>query len=226
MARVAEFHWRVSPPAAVDEELAVFDDGSAWLVVRRPRTPSPAMGSYRASLAAADLAALAANGPGPFTIDLLAPEQPLEALLPLLERVHQEAMTAPEAVATFHGRVIPGARNIVLAVVASGERPVQFELAPARCAVHFIANGQPLSWQPFPQLETGFIAPDASGFGGLSREAVVPPGGYGVVSFAMAVPEGADAVRIQVAGQLRSPLPDDPMPGDFEVRTDSAEITP
>ncbi len=204
--------------------MAIFDDGSAWLVVRRPRYSTAAIGCYGCQPAPDDLAALTANGPGSFIIELLGPEQPLEAIFPVLDRVREQAIASPEAVATFHGRVIPGERNVALAVVATGERPVQFELAPDRCAVHFFQGGQPLSWQRFPTLDTGFIAPDASGFGGLSREALVPPGGYGIITFAVDVPDGADGVQLQVAGRLRAPLPDEPMPETFEVRTEKADI--
>jgi hypothetical protein len=208
----------------MDEELALFDDGDVYLVLRRPRDGGPAIGTYRYPVASEDFNALAANGPGPFTIDLLATEQPLRPLFEVLARVREEALLSPEAVATFHGLAVPDVRNVVLAVAAAGECDVEFELRPDRCAVHFFDKGQPVGWQPFPSLETGFIAPDASGFGGYMRTAVVPPGSYGVIAFAMELPPGADTIEVQVAGTLIAPLPDEPMPERFEVRTGRAEI--
>ena len=185
MLRIAEFHWLVSPPGAVDEQLVVYDDGTAWLVVRRPRVPSPTVGSYRCRPPQGDLDALAARGPGPFTIDLLAPDQPLRALFPVLERVRALAAASPHATATFHSRAIPAEPNFALMVVAAGERAVEFELEPSRCTVHFYASGQTVGWQPFPPLAAGFIGPDATGLGGLHRRAIVDPGAYGAIAFAV-----------------------------------------
>jgi len=109
--------------------------------------------------------------------------------------------------------------------VAAGERAVEFELGPSAGAVHFSANGQPVSWSEFPELRIGFVTAAAKGLGGLRSAAVVGPGAYGAITIPVVVPEGADGVSVQVAGWLRAALPDDEMPQPFEVRTDRAPLT-
>jgi len=60
-------------PTSVDEELALFDDLSAWLAVRGSRTLAPSVGTYGCEPAAADRDALLAAGPGPMDFDLFHP---------------------------------------------------------------------------------------------------------------------------------------------------------
>jgi hypothetical protein len=226
--RVAEFSWTTAPPTSVDEQLVLYDDGTAWLVVRRPRVPSPTIGSYMTRPSDADYALLAEAGQGPHTIDLMAHGQPLERFFPALDRVCAQALEAPEATATFHGRstgLVVGASDLALVVVGAGTRAVEFELDPTRCAVHFSANGQVVGWLEFPDLQTGFISADASGLGGLYRAAVVPPGAYGLVSLDVAPLAGADSVSLQVAGWLESALPDDSGEAPFEVMTELARLS-
>jgi hypothetical protein len=206
----------------------LYDDGTAWLVVRGPRDGSPSIGSYVARPSDADRELLAEGGPGSRVIDLLHHAQPLESLFPALDRVREQALQAPEAIATFLGRVVGdaggGVLNIGTIVAGRGNRAVEFELDPGRCAAHFLAEGQEIGWLQFPELQTGFITADARGLGGLYRAAIVPPGEHGLVSVALAVPDGADSLSVQVAGWLENALPDDPSAHPFEVRTETARL--
>src|ERR1700690_2316457 len=101
--RLATFAWRTPAPTSVDEELAIFDDGSAWLVVRGPRTALPAIGTYRCKPAQADHQALGSAGPGTPQFDLLKPPAAgAEAKLRVIaDRVATAARREPDAVATF-----------------------------------------------------------------------------------------------------------------------------
>jgi hypothetical protein len=226
--RLADFAWTSPPPTSIDERLVLYDDGTAWLVVRRPRDRSPSIGSYVTRPSDADRDILAAGGPEPRTIDLLGHDQPLQALFPALDRICEGARGAPESIATFHGRVVGdaggGILNIATIVVGGGRRPVEFELDSTRCAAHFFAEGREIGWLEFPELQTGFITSDARGLGGLHRAAIVPPGEHGLVSVALSVPSGADSLSVQVAGWLESTLPDDPSSEPFEVHTAVAPL--
>ena len=72
MKRVATVEWHSPPPTSVDERLAIFDDGSAWLVVRRPRALSGPIGSFVTRPVDADVQLLTAAGPGPVVLELLS----------------------------------------------------------------------------------------------------------------------------------------------------------
>jgi len=228
--RVATFVWRTPPPTSVDEEMAVFDDGSARLVVRRPRLPSAAVGTYLGHPGDEDLRALSAAGPGPVTFDLRrAPDSTAEAqLLEVANRVADVARQTALAVAEFYARPLPSEDPSVLPtslmVVASGTQPVEFELDPRMLAIHFAQAGQPVAWRELPEPAMGFMTPDAEGLGGLRSAAEVDPGRYGAILFTVESHPGATSVDIQVGGWLRNALPDHPMPEPFEVRTSEAEI--
>lgn len=228
MERVATFLWQTPPPTAVDEELALFDDGSAHLVVRRPRSASAAIGTYVGHPEEADVRALSAAAPGPVTFQLLSP--PADAtLLEVADRVAAGARLTPLAVAEFHVRPLPSAEPGVLPtslmVVGSGTEAVQFELDPRALAVHFAESGQPVAWRELAEPETGFMTPDVEGLGGLRSPAVVEPGKYGAILFTTAACPGATSLVAQVGGWLRNALPDHPMPEPFEVRTAATELT-
>jgi hypothetical protein len=223
MERVATFAWQTPPPSSVDESLVLYDDGRAWLVVRRPRSRGAAIGSYVAQPAKDDLAALAGAGPGPITFELLHADPTLTGLMSVADRVAADARDLPMAVATFYGQSLGaagGRLRMSLAVVAAGERAVQFDLDPAACAVHFSREGEALAWYELPPPETGFITEDAEGLGGLGRRAIVPPGEWGAISLLVPAPPGPADVSVQVAGWLYEALPDEPTPARFEVRTD------
>ncbi len=230
MKRLATYAWHSPPPTSVDELLAVFDDGSAWLVVRRPRAGTGAIGSFMVKPAADDLAALTAPGPGPIVFEVLSqPGDPeAGALLAVAERVASAARAAPRAVATFHagplGAVAAGKLSMSLLVVGDGTKPVEFELEPSTCTIHFSEGGRSIAWFPMPELGSGFVTPDAEGLGGLRRRANVGPGDYGATAFDIPAPGNATSVAIDVAGWLAEALPDDASPKPFAVRTDEAPI--
>lgn len=230
MPRVASFAWRTPPPTGVDEELAVFDDGSAQLVVRRPRVRSAAIGTYGGQADAADIAVLAAAGPGPVVFELLAAPVDDESarVLDVADRVAAAVRQTPLAVAEFFARPMPsadpGLLSAALQVLAAGSRPVEFELDPGALSLHLIQDGQPVAWRELGEPATGFMTADAEGLGGLRSAARVEPGRYGAILFTTQTAPGATAVLLQVRGWLRNALPDDPMPEPFEVRTAAVDL--
>lgn len=230
MRRLATFAWQTPAPTSVDEELAIFDDGSAWLVVRGPRTATPAIGTYRCEPTKADHRALGAAGPGTVQFDLLhPPASGADAkLLAIADRVAAAARKAPDAVATFYVRQLePGASGplaLSLQVVASGTRAVEFRLDPEGSSVLFGRGGQTLSWSDLPRLASGFVTADAVELGGVRRTARIEPGDYAVIAFDLSVPSGASNVAVRVAGWLSSSPPDEDVPGRFDVSTDEAPV--
>ncbi len=229
MKRLATFTWQSAPPTSVDELLAVFDDGTAHLVLRRPRTGTGPIGTFVTKPAAADLAALTAAGPGPISFDVREQSgDPAAAVRTTAEEVAAAARTTPRAVATFYaspsGPIAGGQLAMALLVVGGGKQAAAFELDPRHCTVHFSAGGQPIAWFPMPALGSGFVGPDAEGYGGLRMPAKVPPGDYGATAFELAAPGNATTVSIHVEGRLADALPDEPMPAAFAVGTDEAPI--
>jgi hypothetical protein len=220
MDRVATVRWKTPAPTSIDEELALYDDGSAWLVVRRARSDRAAVGAYRTTASAEERRALEGTD---LTVDLLHPPADGGAVT-AADAIAGRARSAPHAVARFHARAVPGAATLALAVVGEGEEPVAFELEPGGTTVHFLAGGDELSWQEFPALDAGFITPDAVGLGGVHGRATVAPGQFGVVTLAVDVPADADAAALQVAGWLADALPDAPQPERFEARTDPSPL--
>ena len=223
-------HGAGSPPPLVDEQLVLYDDGRAWLVVRRPRTTSPVIGSFVTRPTPEELRVLEAAGPGRVDIQLSSTpiDHELEALAAILERVCSRARETPHASASFSLRATPsepGHAELALFAVSAGERAVEFELNPSAGAIHFGAGGQPLSWSELPEIHVGFVTATAKSLGGLRTAAVIEPGAYGVIAVPIAVPDGADAVAFQVAGTLRAALPDEGMPEPFEARTDPVAFT-
>jgi hypothetical protein len=229
--RLATFAWRSPPPTSVEEILAVYDDGSAWLVVRSPRSLTGAIGTFTTRPEPDDLAALSAEGPGPVTFDVLhRPDVGAAAdLFTIANRVASAARAAPRATALFQAGVVgpaaAGRLSLALAVMGDGTEPVQFELEPEKCSVHFGAGGQPIAWFPMPELGSGFMTPDFEGLGGLRRRATVGPDDFGATAFEIAVPGNATTVSIQVAGFLADALPDERTPEPFSVRTDDTPIS-
>jgi hypothetical protein len=228
--RLATFTWRSSPPASIEEELVLFDDGSARLLVLRPRDGGPAIGIYACRPAAADAAALAAAGDGPTAFDLLEPltDPGLRSLMAAADRVAVAARSEPLAVATFYGRPIAPVADdrlqMSLLVVASGTTRVDFELDMAASAVLFAEGGRPAGWHDLPELPVGFVTREAKGLGGVRRRAEVDPGAFGALAFEVAVPARTHSVTVQVGGWLYDGLPDEPEPRRFEIRTADAEI--
>ncbi len=230
MRRVATFVWQTPPPTSVDEELAIFDDGSAWLVVRGPRTSTPAIGTYRCELDRADQDSLAAAGPGPVHFDLLQPPSSADraAVMAVADRVVAAARKAPDAVATFSVRELEsgpsGTLALSLLVVASGNRAVEFELDPKASSILFGQDGRTLSWSDLPELPAGFATPDAVELGGVRRRARIEPGEYGAIAVDVRAPDGATAASARLAGWLTSAAPDEPPPGRFGLVTDDTPL--
>ena len=234
--RLATFTWQTPAPTSVDEELAIFDDGSAWFVVRGPRTATPAIGTYRCEPAKADHRALASAGPGTTRFD---PRQPAAGgadakLRATADRVASSARETPDAVATFYVRALDsggsgrvsgsGPLALSLQVVASGTRAVEFRLDPEGSAVLFGHDGQTLTWSDLPRLAAGFVTPDAVELGGVRRTARIKPGDYGAIAFDVRAPAETSTVAVRLAGWLTSAPPDDPPPGRFGLSTPDAPI--
>jgi hypothetical protein len=231
VARRATVIWQAPPPASVNEELVLYDDGGAWLVVRRPRQGRPDIGTWVGRPTSEDATTLAdaTDGSDPIVIDVI-PHEPDPRLAPLAaaaDRIAATVRPTPRAVATFRAQPLQrqGDRlTVLLVVVGSGEVPVQFDLEPDRCAVHWERDGRPLSWVDLPPPATGFVTSTAEGLGGLNRRAVVAPGAFGALSVEVEVPVGATGVSFQVAGWLSEALPDDADPARYEIRTAVAAI--
>jgi hypothetical protein len=229
LKRIATVSFRSPPPATVDEELALYDDGMARLVVRRPREASSTIGSFSHKPNRPDFAELARLAGESITLDLLGPvPESQRDLLALASRVSDDARDHPEATASFYGRpfgpIADGLLSIAVQVVAAGKRAVEFELAPKSCAVLFTKNGEPAGWLNFPKLELGFVTTDAEDLGGLLRSAKIKPGDWGAVLVKLQKPDEANEVSVQVAGRLYQGLPDEDLAGRFEVRTESTKI--
>jgi hypothetical protein len=227
--RLATFAWQTPAPTSVDEELAIFDDGSAWLVVRGPRTDAPAIGTYRCEPPKADHRALSAAGPGSVRFDVLKPAGGDDAKLrAVADRVAAAARAVPDAVATFYVQQLeqdaPGPLALSLQVVASGTRAVEFRLDPDGSSVLFGRGGHTLSWADLPRLASGFVTEDAVELGGVRRTARIEPGDYAVIAFDLPAPPGASNVAVRVAGWLSSGPPDEDEPGRFDVSTEEAPV--
>jgi hypothetical protein len=229
--RVATFMFSSPPPARVDEQLALYDDNTVRLVVRRPAGSLPTIGTYSYTPDRADFAELAKKGAEPVTLDLLGPVPDAERdLVALASRIADEARQHAEATASFYGRPFgsptDGLLSISLAVVAAGRRAVEFDLAPKSCAVLFSNAGQPAGWFEFPKLQLGFVTPDAEDLGGLLRAAKIKPGDWGAVLVKVPTPAAMTAVSVQVAGRLYRALPDEEEPRPYELRTEAMDIGP
>lgn len=219
MAEVARIRWTTPAPTSVDEELVVYDDAEARLVVRTSRDGQPVTGTFAASLEPAELEALT----GAYReIQLLRiePDQVTSAA----EEVAARARTAPVATATFHAGLVPGG-GVCLLCVGAGKEPVRFELDPDSVVLHLEAGGTEISWHELDQLGTGFVSPALEGLGGVGRAAEIAPENFGAIAL-QEIPLGdADAVAVQVAGVLYEALRDGPSYQRFTVRTATAPTT-
>ena len=217
MGRLATVRWQSPPPTSFDEELAAYDDGSVWLVVRSSRDGTPTIGTWSTTPTAEDHAAMVAVGD--VVVDLLR----AQAVPEIAERLRTAALAEPVATAQFLAAGGAG-ESVTLAAVGGGTRPVQFELDPGSLTVHVEKDGAELAWfEPAPP-ETGFITPSAEGLGGLGRRAEIPPGVMGALSLevpGLAHADG-DGVAVGATGWLAEGLPDEPMPARFRVRTPAA----
>jgi len=229
VARRATIRWQSPAPTAIDEELALYEDGAALLVVRGPHDLGPTIGTFRCNPEAADLRVLSDAGPEPVELNLLVPPPDADAaeMEAAAQRIAATGGEHPDATATFFGRADAANDEMVsvtLLVVGAGLRPVQVQLDPESSSVQFPHSGQPVGWAELPQLPIGFVTPLAADLGGLGRRAVVAPGVYGAIAFEIPAPLAASSVTFQVAGWLTEALPDDPGPHPFLARTAAAPL--
>lgn len=219
MAQVGRVRWRSPEPTAVDEELVVSDDGTALLVVRTSRRGDPVVGTWRATVAAADLAALTGVE---LVVDLLHPDA--EGPVDVADRV-AAAADEPVAVVGFAVNVLPDGRVVLLAA-GGGTTPAHLELDPDALTVHFEqADGTEVAWRPVEPPVTGFASTDAQNLGGVRSPTRIPAGTYGgLVVGQVAEPDpGAARVAVGVAGWLQ----DETTEGEvrrFRVRTPAAAL--
>jgi hypothetical protein len=228
--RLATFEWRSPPPNSADETMAIYDDGSAWLVVRSPRTPPRAIGTFVAKPTANDLAALTAAGPGPVMFSAVggAPDRASAELRVTADRVASAAREKPRAIATFQaGPVAPvagGMLAMALLVDGGGKQAVELELEPRKCTIHLARDGMSVGSMSMPELGSGFVTPEGEGLGGLRRRATIKPRVFGATAFQVPAPADATHVAIDVHGWLAEALPDERAPAPFAVRTMNAPI--
>ena len=214
MERLVTVRWESPPPTSVDEELAAYDDGTVWLVVRGSRDGAASIGTWSTTPTKKKHAALVAEGDA--IVDLRRPGGATE----IAEQLRAAALEDPVATALFVAARGPG-RSVTLAAVGGGTRPVQFELQPDSLTVHVEVDGATRAWFEAPTPVTGFVTPDAVGLGGLARRAEIPPGTVGAILLEPEGPEIDPAAKVAVAltGWLAEGLPDQEMPLPFRVRT-------
>jgi hypothetical protein len=225
MAILVTVRWRTPAPTAVDERLVVTDDGRGRLEVVRPRVGPEVVGVFAGAVEPSEVEALTALGPE-VELNVTVADPQAAALGTVAASVADRLRGTPLAAAAFfvrpYGEPAAGQVMLALGVVGHGTQPVEFELEPAECAVHFLADGAPVSWAPLPHLPIGFMTPDAEGLGGVRGRAEVPPDVLGAISVELAVPEGADQVSAQLAGRLFLAGAD--TPEAFVARTPPAAI--
>lgn len=221
--RLATVCWSTPAPTSVNEELAVYDDGSAWLAVRVPRDGGNTIGTFTVRPTREQVAELAAVGT--IEVDLLAAGLPVGAHVgDVLAGALRENPQAAVAFAAAARSDADGAVQLGLYAVATGAAALPFEIEARCCAVHFLAHGREVGWTDLPELQTGFVTAEAIGLGGVGRPASIQPGNYGAIAVTVPMFAGADEIQVQVAGRILLDLPDG-APTGFEVRTPPAPIT-
>jgi hypothetical protein len=213
MPEIARIRWESPPPTSVDEELVLYDDSRAFLVVRTSRDGSPVIGTWQASIAPEDMAVLEGQRR---EVDLRHPV--LDAVVASADRVAAAARETPVATATFHAGVVP-AGGVALLAVGGGTAAAEFELDVESVVVHLEDDGTEVGWHRMERLQTGFVSPEPEGLGGVGRPAEIAPGAYGVIALSGPPIDDGGAVAIEVAGYLRDGLPEDPSYQRFTVRT-------
>jgi hypothetical protein len=215
VAEIARIRWQSPPPTSVDEELAVYDDATALLVVRTSRDGAPVIGTWTASVSPEDLAVLDGQRR---EVDLRHPIA--DAALVTADRIAADARETPLATATFHAGVVPN-DGVMLLAVGGGTAAAAFELDVDSVVVHLQNGGTEVAWHQMERLQTGFVSPEPEGLGGVGRPAEIAPGAYGGI--ALTGPSlddaGAATVSIEVAGYLRDQLPDEVSYQRFTVHT-------
>ena len=220
MATAVTVRWRTPPPSSIDERLIVDAEGHARLEVLRPRSPGDTVGTYEGAVDEAEIRELTAAGPD-VELNVVVQDPRLAAVFVAADRVAQRLLASPMAVAQFFARPVgavpPLPATLAIGVLGSGSQPVEFQLNPSECAVHFSSRGTPLSWTPLPEPPIGFMTSDAQGLGGVRQRAIVPPGVIGAISVPLSVPDGADKLSAQVVGSWF--LTGESIPEEFEART-------
>jgi hypothetical protein len=223
MAEIARIRWQSSLPTSVDEELAVYDDATALLVVRTSRDGAPVIGTWKATVAPADLVLLQGQR-REVDVRHLVPD----AVMATADRVAADARDTPVATATFHTGVVPGG-GVALLAVGGGTAPAAFELDVDSVVVHLEDDGKEVAWHRMERLETGFVSPEPAGLGGVGRPAEIAPGAYGGIALAGPPLDAAGAVAvavaIEVAGYLRDGLPEQVSYQRFSVRTAAVPLS-
>ena len=216
MQRLVTVRWESPAPTSVDEELAAYDDGTVWLVVRGSRDGAATIGTWSITPTVEDHAAMVASGDT--AVDLRHPGGASETA----ERLRAAALAKPVATARFVA-ARGEERSVTLAAIGGGTRPVQFELQPDSVTVHVEVDGVTRAWFEATPPVTGFITPDAVGLGGLGWRAEIPPGTLGAILLDVPGIDGVagDAVAVALGGWLAEGLPDQELPLPFRVRTTS-----
>jgi hypothetical protein len=220
--RLATVRWRTPPPTSIDEELAAYDDGTAWLAVRCSRDSASTIGTWSTSPSPDDHRRLVAEGDA--DVNLIEPGDLPETA----ERLRLAALGEPVATARFvAGRTDLAA--VSFGVVAAGNRATELELDPETVSVHVEQDGATVTWFE-ASLETGFITPEADGLGGLRSRAVLAPGAFGALHLDVPglAPYGAidfDVV-VRAQGWLANALPDAVLPERFAVSASSLSPGP
>jgi len=223
MATVVTVRWLTPPPSAIDERLTVTDDGRGRLEVLRPRAHADSIGTYEGAIEQSEIRDLSVTGPA-VELNVVVQDPAVAAVGVVAGRVAERLHNSPVAVAQFFARAVgdgsPAGRSIAIGVAGRGTQPIEFELDVDQCAIHFSAAGVPISWSPLPELPIGFMTPDAEGLGGVRQRATVPPGVLGAISVQLPIPDGAQEVSAHLVGRWF--LSSDPMPAQFEARTEPA----
>lgn len=220
MPEIARIRWTTPPPTSVDEELVVYDDAEARLVVRTSRDGQPVTGTFTASLEPDELETLT----GAYREVPLLRAEPDQVNTAAAE-VAARARTTPVATATFHAGLVPSG-GVSLLCVGAGAESVRFELDPDSVIVHLEAAGTEIAWHELDRLGTGFVSPTLEGLGGVGRAAEIAPGDYGAIALQEIALDGADAAAVQVAGRLYEALRDGASYQRFTVRTATTPLTP
>jgi hypothetical protein len=214
VAEIARIRWESPPPTSVDEELVVYDDSTALLVVRTSRDRSPVIGTWRTTVAAEDLAVLE----GQWRHIDVRHSRMLDTVAATADRVAAKARETPVATATFHTGVMP-AGGVALLAVGGGSAPAEFELDVDSVVIHVEDEGTEVGWHRLERLKTGFVSPEPAGLGGVGRPAEIAPGAYGAIALAGPPLDEAVAVAIEFAGYLRDGLREHTSYQRFTIRT-------
>jgi hypothetical protein len=214
MQRLVTVRWESPPPTSVDEELAAYDDGTVWLVVRGSRDGSATIGTWSLTPTAEKHAALVASGDS--VVDVRHADEVSETA----ELLRSAALAEPVATAKFVAARGEGP-SVTLAAIGGGTRPIELELQPDSVTVHVEVDGVTRAWFQADPPVIGFVTRDAVGLGGLGWRAEIPPGTLGAILLEVPGIEAVsgDAVAVALSGWLAEGLPDQQLPLPFRVRT-------